>query len=315
MTEVTQGEHQEDRAERVGSSMVYGIAFEGGHDAFNLLVHKRGITPNDHMDRGTRFEEPIMGWGAEIMGWEYRKAATVRWEKNGVLYRDTADFHAKPTGKGEDSEFLCEVKSHGHFMEQFYGADSSSQVPPRVHVQCQMHCYANNADYCRVIAHFGSTRPRVFQVNFDPELWTMIEEKVEHFWNTYVLTKTPPPADDSESCGDMLKHIQQQDDVLVDASEEIIAADAELQVVNDRLRVDKMRKEFLQNTIREGIGEHAGVKGPGWERRAKETKPRTKVNNKALVAELGMLYPDLLAKHTTTTQGGRRLTRKDTSND
>jgi hypothetical protein len=295
--------------------MVYGIAFEGGHDAYRLLVHKQGITPNDHMDRGTRFEEPIMGWGADVMGWEYRKAATVRWEKNGVLYRDTADYFARPIGKGEDSEFLCEVKSHGHFMEKFYGTDSSSQVPPRVHVQCQMHCYANNVDYCRVIAHFGSTRPRVFQVNFDPELWAMLEEKVEHFWNSYVLAKTPPPADDSESCGDMLKHIQQQDDVLVTASEEIITVDAELQAVNDRLRVDKMRKEYLQNTIRENIGGHVGVQGPGWKYTTSDGKSKAKVNNKALVAELGMLHPDLLAKHTTTTQGGRRLTRKDTSND
>jgi len=299
-----------DRAERIGSSMVYGIAVEGGHQAYDLLVNKQGVVPNDAMDRGTAFEQPIMDLASKNHGWENHKAETIRWEKNGVPYRNTADFWAWTKGN-ESNKFLCEVKSHAHWIEPNYGANYSDAVPERVTIQCQMHCFANNMDSCRVVSHFGVERPRVFEVGFDPELWGIIERRCELFWHKHVLTKIRPPADKSESCTDLLKHVKQVDAELVDGGDDLDKLDDELQAIAASDKVNKCRKAEIQNILRERIGEHDGVQSGDVIYTARFARnPKPVIDKKGLIQRLAQEQPGLLEEFTSTPTGGRRLQRR-----
>ena len=299
-----------DRAERVGSSMLYGIAVEGGHQAYDLLVNKQGVVPNDPMDRGTFFEQAIMDWASKNHGWENHKAETIRWEKNGVLYRNTADHWAWTKGN-ESNKFLCEVKSHGPWIEANYGANYSDVVPDRVMVQCQMHCFANKTDFCRVIAHFGVDRPRVFEVRFDPEMWGMIERKCELFWHNHVLTKIPPLADESGNCTDLLMHVKQVDAELVDGGEDLDELDDELQAIAANDKVNKCRKAEIQNILRERIGEHEGIESGSVIYTARPTKnPKPVIDRPGLIRRVAQEQPELLAEFTSTPKGGRKLQRR-----
>ena len=101
-----------DRLERIGSGMIYDIVAEGGHDAYEKLVLKIPTQLNDVMRRGMKLELPMMEWAAEDNEWSFRKAETVRWEQDGVPYRDTPDFWIQENG----SEILAEGKTHNMWM-------------------------------------------------------------------------------------------------------------------------------------------------------------------------------------------------------
>jgi len=301
-----------DRNERIGSSMIHNVCFEGGRQSWDQLVLKVQIPENPAMKRGNWLEEPIMARAAEDHGWTYRRAPTIRKDLDGVLLRNTCDYWAK----GKDGvEFLCEVKSHSIHMEHQYGVDYGGQVPDRVYVQCQMHCEFNNVPFCRVIAYFGGNAPRVFVVKRDREFWGRLEAKCIKFWNTYVVTKTPPPITDAEACINSLKRVPIESDVFVGATPEDIERDNRLQIVNGQLKVLKIEKEQLQNEFREAIGENVGMESSDWKITLRMSKPKPKTNYEALVHSIGdRISPECIEKFTTTKEGTRTFSRREINN-
>lgn len=296
-----------DRLERIGSSMIHNICFEGGYNSYEKLVLKKPTPVNDPMERGLRFELPIMQWAADVNGWTFRKTDTKRWEKDGVPYRDTPDFWGR--SKDSDDEFICEVKSHSSWIEDEYGEEYGSQVPERVAIQAQMHCEANHRDHCRVIAFFGSTRPRVYLVDRDPELWGMIEQKCAKFWHDHVIPKVIPAVNGSADCSKFLARIEQANDKLIEAEATDIELDARLQDVEAQLTIWTAEKKKIQNHFRERISENLGVVGPDFKWTLKANKLKKVVDYKAITAELYPQHPDLFDKHTTYAEGSRILRR------
>jgi|TARA_Y100000310_G_scaffold10507_1_gene11188 predicted phage-related endonuclease len=285
--------------------MAYGICFEGGYEAYKSLVLKERVKVNDPMERGLRFEEPIMQWAADNNGWTFRKIDTVRWEQDGVPYRDTADF----IGLNVDGEeFLCEVKSHSTWMEKEYGEEFGSQVPDRIAVQCQMHCEANNKDSCRVIAFFGVKRPQIYTVYRDAEMWALIHEKCKQFWQNHVVPKEMPPVDGSEICAGLLSRIAQSDDLVVVGGEKDQAKDRRYLEINEAIEALTAEKTELGNWFRERIGSSVAIEGETFRYSHKANRPKVVVNYQAIVRELAPA-PEMIEKHTTITEGNRVLRR------
>ena len=291
-----------DRLERIGSGMIYDIVAEGGHDAYEKLVLKIPTQLNDVMRRGMKLELPMMEWAAEDNGWSFRKAETVRWEQDGVPYRDTPDFWIQTNG----TEILAEVKTHNMWMFEDYGDEFSGDVPDRVFCQAQFHCAANDTDECRVISSFGGEKPLVFIVQRDPVVWKNIHKACVAFWENHVKTKTPPPVDGSAECTSLLNRTPRANESLLEPIASDIETHKKLEKVKGQIKSLEAEKDELCNYFKDRIGENLGIANDALRYTWKANKPSTVINYKGLINELSP-DPELLAKYTKTEEGNRVL--------
>ena len=292
----------EDRLERIGSSMIYDIVANGGHEAFEKLVLKIPTTMNDLMERGVRFELPVMQWAADSNGWAFEPADTLRWEQDGVPYRDTPDFWIKTNGK----KILAEVKTHNMWIREQYGDEHSEDVPDRVFCQAQFHCAANDAEECRVIPSFGGEKPLVYVVRRDRTVWKNIHAACVKFWKEHVETKIPPPADGTDGCTNLLNRRVRNNDDMMEALTEDVAKHYRLAEVKAGIKGLTAEKNEISNYFKERIGENLGIQNDAIRYTWKKNKDREVINYDGLLAEAN-LDPELIAKYTRTVEGSRVL--------
>ena len=287
-----------DRLERIGSSMIYDIVANGGHEAYEKLVLKIPTPPNDYMERGVRLELPMMEWAADANGWEFTKADTVRWEQDGVLYRDTPDFWI--------GDVLAEGKTHNMWIRDQYGDEFSDVVPDRVYCQAQFHMAANKAEECRVVASFGGEKPEVFIVRFDEKVWKGIHADCAKFWHQHVVPGIPPKANGSDASTNLLNQIPRVNEDFIEANDKDLEKHRQLETIKGEIKALTADKNELQNYFKERIGESTGIQNGSLRYTWKANKPKVVIDYKALVAELAP-DPELLEKYTTEITGSRVL--------
>ena len=291
-----------DRLERIGSSMIYGIVAHGGHDAFEKLVLKIPTPMNQYMERGIRFELPVMQWAADDNGWVFEKAETVRWEKDGVPYRDTPDFIIM----SGSTKILAEVKTHSPWIREQYGEEYSSDVPDRVYCQCQFHMLATDINECRVIASFGGEKPEVFIVQRDRVAGKNIHKACTEFWGKHVKTKIPPEPNDTEDSTSLLNRTPQKNEVMVEAIEQDVENHLRLEEVKQQLKILQAEQTAISNYFKNQIGENRGIQKDQLCYSWKPNKPKKVTDYKAVAEELSA-PPDLISKHTHIVTGNRVL--------
>ena len=285
-----------DRLERPGSSMVYDIVVTGGQEAYEKLVLKIPTIVNDYMERGLRFELPSMQWAADDNGWEFTKAETIRWEQDGVPYRDTPDFWIVVNGK----KIMVEVKTHNQWLREQYGEEYSEDVPDRVFVQCQMHCEAWDTEECRVVASFGGEKPEVFFVYRDRTVWKNIHKACVAFWHDHVLTKIPPPPVEAS------KYPRLRDENMLVATEEHLAKHNRRDEIIGMIGGLTDEKKEIDEWFKIAIGENVGIQNDALRYTWKASKAKQVINYKGLIHEMNP-DPELLAKYTKTVEGNRIL--------
>jgi len=285
-----------DRLERIGSSMIYDIVSNGGQEAYEKLALKIPTIVNDYMERGLRFELPVMQWAADDNGWTFTKAETVRWEEDGVPYRDTPDFWIESNGK----KILAEVKTHNQWIREQYGAEYSEDVPDRVFCQAQFHCAANDVDECRVIPSFGGEKPEVFFVYRDRAVWKNIHKACVAFWHDHVLTKIPPPPVEAS------KYPRLRDENMLVATEEHLAKHNRRDEVIGMISGLKAEKDEIDEWFKIAIGENVGIQNDALRYTWKAGKAKQVIDYKGLIHEMNP-DPELLAKYTKTVEGNRIL--------
>ena len=285
-----------DRLERPGSSMVYDIVVTGGQEAYEKLVLKIPTIVNDYMERGLRFELPSMQWAADDNGWEFTKAETIRWEQDGVPYRDTPDFWIESMGR----KILVEVKTHNQWIREQYGDEHSEDVPDRVFVQCQMHCEAWDTEECRVVASFGGEKPEVFFVYRDRTAWKNIHKACVAFWHDHVLTKIPPPPVEAS------KYPRLRDENMLVATEEHLAKHNRRDEIIGMMSGLTDEKKEIDEWFKIAIGENVGIQNDALRYTWKASKAKQVINYKGLIHEMNP-DPELLAKYTKTVEGNRIL--------
>jgi len=258
-----------DRLERIGSSMIYDIVSNGGQEAYEKLALKIPTIVNDYMERGLRFELPVMQWAADDNGWTFTKAETVRWEEDGVPYRDTPDFWIESNGK----KILAEVKTHNQWI---------------------------HTEECRVVASFGGEKPEVFFVKRDRTVWKNIHKACVAFWHDHVLTKIPPPPVEAS------KYPRLRDENMLVATEEHLAKHNRRDEVIGMISGLKAEKDEIDEWFKIAIGENVGIQNDALRYTWKAGKAKQVIDYKGLIHEMNP-DPELLAKYTKTVEGNRIL--------
>jgi len=200
---------------------------------------------------------------------------------------------------GEDG--LVEIKTSTSPRWSLY------PVPPEVEAQVQWQMFVTGAPWCDVAALLGGLVFRIERVEADLEYQTNLYRKAVEF-RTLLATQTPPTLSGEDS--DALASVVPQ------TSEEWNQADSGIERVAQLYAEKKyeatLLDQELQNlaiSLKESIGEKAGLVGNGWQATWKQNKPTVKTDweavAKALRTHAPSVYDRTQAMFTSEKPGAR----------
>lgn len=286
-----------------------------------FALRKEGITATDvSVIAGLNpYKTPYQLWAEKLGKYEPEPvgAAAIR----GILLENTvAEFYEMETGRelrrsngivrlkelpwvmasldrtivGEDG--LVEIKTSTSPRWSLY------PVPPEVEAQVQWQMFVTGAPWCDVAALLGGLVFRIERVVADTEYQASLYRKAVEFRNA-LATQTPPTLQGQDS--DALAAVVPQ------ASEEYAIAESGIDRVAalyaEKYYESKLLDEELQNlaiSLKEAIGDKAGITGNGWSATWKQNKSSRKVDWQA-IAEKAAIPADVIEAATREVPGAR----------
>ena len=184
-------------------------------------------------------------------------------------------------------------------------------VPPEVEAQVQWQMFVTGAPWVDVAALLGGLVFRIERVDADIEFQTRLYEKAVAFRDC-VMNGTPPPlqGEDSDALAAVIPW--SGTDEFVEASDGIKRVAA---LYAEKQYESKLLDQELQNlaiSLKEAIGEKAGVFGDGWQATWKQNKATVKTDWEAVAKALRTHAPsvyDRTAAMFTTEKAGARVFR------
>jgi len=158
-------------------------------------------------------------------------------------------------------------------------------VPPEVVAQVQWQMFVTNAPWCDVAVLLGGLVFRIERVKPDAAYQAQLYRKAEEF-RELLATKTPPPlqGEDSDALASVTPWNGLEEWAQADAGIDRVA-----QLYAEKNYEAKLLDQELQNlaiSLKEAIGEKAGVVGEGWSATWKQNKSSQKVDYKLLLEAL-----------------------------
>jgi predicted phage-related endonuclease len=157
-------------------------------------------------------------------------------------------------------------------------------VPPEVVAQVQWQMFVTAAPWCDVAVLLGGLVFRIERVEADVNYQTQLYAKAVEFRNA-LATQTPPTLQGEDS--DALAQVVPQ------TSEEWAQADTSLDrlaaIFAERQYESRLLDQELQNlaiSLKEAIGEKAGIAGQGWSATWKQNKPSLKTDWKEVATKI-----------------------------
>ena len=181
-------------------------------------------------------------------------------------------------------------------------------VPPEVVAQVQWQMFVTGAPWCDVAVLLGGLVFRIERVEASLEMQTSLYRKAVEF-RSLIATQTPPPLQGEDS--DALASVTPWNGL-----EEWAQADAGIERVAQRYSEGRyeatLLDQELQNlaiSLKEAIGEKAGVAGSGWQASWKANKGTIKTDWEAVAEVAKAVAPDTyelaLKTHTVEKPGAR----------
>jgi putative phage-type endonuclease len=214
-----------------------------------------------------------------------------------------------------------DAKNIRSFNPEKWGEDGTDAIPDDYSLQLavQMLCTGGRRAFLPVL--FSGQELRIYHVEHDPDVETMILESAHDFWERYVVPRIPPPPDGSSAYTEHLSRALRQRSgnlVAVDDSTTIEWALALRDAREQEAEIAKVVEEAEQN-LKERIGSAAGLTGPGFRITWKQAAGSPKTNWEAVARTLGADFPailgGLISEHTTTKAGSRRFLPTFTTQD
>ena len=187
-------EQREQRKKHVGSSDIAPIlGVSPWKTAYDCWLEKTGkledgeIT-NEAMELGNELEPIIINRAEKLLG-ELTRDVQIPYDKDksplvvnidAVVLADAIPVEAKSTG----------IKSF--YVDEAWGDEGTDEVPNYVTLQCHAHMICMASDICHVPTIIGGRGFKMFFVPRSEALVPIIIEKVEEFWNEFVLKDLPP---------------------------------------------------------------------------------------------------------------------------
>jgi putative phage-type endonuclease len=291
-----------------------------------FALRKDGITATDAAVIAglSPYKTPYQLW-AEKRG-EYTPDAPGAAAVRGILLENTvAEFYEMETGRelrrsngivrikeipwamasldrtvvGDDG--LVEIKTSASPRWNMY------PIPPEVEAQVQWQMFVTGAPWVDVAALLGGLVFRIQRVDEDIEYQTRLYQRAIDFRDA-VINGTQPALQGADS--DALASVKPQSSdefaTATDGIERVAALYAERQY-ESRLLDEELAN--LAISIKEAIGEKAGVYGSGWQATWKQNKPTIKTDWEAVAEIAKAVAPDTyqaaLKTHTVEKPGAR----------
>ncbi len=294
-------EQQDIRAKGIGASEVAALVgldpYRSPIDIWRRKVEGERSEANNHTRRGRFLERAILDWYAAETGRAIRPGSTAAYRRNPLVL-------ATPDAMAADRVIEAKAPSWRTAHEWEDGS-----VPERYVAQTTQQMIVAGVEIADVVAYVDE-QLSIVTLHLDPELAASLVEAIDTFWNKYVLTRTPPPPDASESYAEWVKGR------FAKTRGEIIDAPAEAEEWARKLVNAKARREDAEEQEREArshlqhiIGDAAGMRGAFGKVSWKHNKATAKIDWEAVAREVGA-PESLIAKHTQEKPGPRvfRLT-------
>lgn len=241
---------------------------------------------------------------------------------DGLVYHDNYD---------DTPDRGLEIKTHTVHLSHKYGPPGSDEVPAHEFLQCAWNMYVTDLNQWDLVA-FIDGLPTDYEIRRDKELEEMIVEEGRVFWTEHVQGGAPLSPDGSEAYSRYVDALFPRHDIGYRvAGPEFVATIDDLRVTRSQVRELQQQEKVLTQTIKEFIGENAGVefRGPtGDEQRIswKRAKGRIQIDWQAiaqdyrnqiellhsgtsqpLTVEIKKKLDDVITRHSTRGNGTRRF--------
>lgn len=181
------------------------------------------------------------------------------------------------------------------------------EVPVDFNLQCQWYMRATGDRLADLAVLFGVDDFRIKTIAADAELQDMCMDAMCRFWIDHVKTGKPPPPDASDSYKDFLaKRFPKNQGAMLEATPEVDVLVALYQEAERRFGGASDELDTIKNSLKALIGTAEGIIGRWGKLTWRAAKDSSRTDWKALAEELRP-SKELVAKHTTTTPGSRRL--------
>lgn len=299
-------EQHELRRKGIGGSEIAAVAGLSEYmRPIDVWQSKMGIehdNRNHHSDRGKFLEDGIVEWYKRRTGSEVVKPGTLRHERYHIVI-------ATPDGVADETRVL-EVKCPSWRTSSHWGEPGTDQIPDYYLPQVIWEMAVTGLDSADV-ACFAGDDLHIYKVQWSQQLFEALLEMAHHFWETYVLTKTPPPPDASKSYADYLANAYplavEPEFAITDGNDELEAAVSEWRSIKEAEKRLADRKRDAENIIKSAIGSTAGLAGSWGRLRYTNVQGRVATDWRAVAVELGASQ-EQIEKHTSAGKGFRRMT-------
>lgn len=275
---------------------------------FNVYASKvEGLQPEEkaEMRAGLVFEPVIRGLLEERISKVIKPSVFAQ-------HKEIEFVTATPDGLAPDG--VAEYKRVDPTKQDEWGEEGTDQIPDHVLIQVAHQMAVMDAPVAYVGALFGVRLPgdfRHYVVERDLALERIILTRIRAFWETYILTKTPPSMVGSRDVGDFLARRYPEDRrPLAVADEHQVGLIAQLKLATQCAAVATRYEEWAKNQVKDAIGDQAGLIIEGTKQKVtwKVAKGRKTTRWKAL-CEFLEATPEQIAEFTYRSDGSRRFLR------
>lgn len=265
------------------AAKVLGISRWGG--PLSVYMEKKGLyTPDEPGEAaywGTVLEDVV------AREFEKQSGLKVRRENKIFFHPDhpwmIADIDRRIVGENAG----LECKTTSSFMGEEWKGD---ELPDSYYVQIQHYIAVMGWEICYVAVLIGGQRFLWKPVVRNDSLILTIIEKEREFWEDHFMKDVPPPIGINDDPAALWP--KQADDLIVSASDDVIATARALKEAKARAKDAKRDEEMLAAQLKVVIGEHEGIEGvctwkqnktslvTDWELVARELKPDDSVIRK-----------------------------------
>lgn len=331
---------RELRRTGTGSSEIATVAGMGYGSILDIWASKVHGVEKDQtlpMELGSLTEDPIAELYSRRTGLHLSKPGTLVCEGKPIILAtpDRLAHSRKPEklGKGRQDwdsvDRLVECKHTNMRMRYLWGQPGTDQVPEDYLVQAtwEMRSTGAKADaprvrVCDLPVLFDKAEFSIFTVHYSVELALALEEINDRFWTEYVLTRKEPPPEASDRYREILTRLHPthpDPDRYEQATEELVQAALALRQIKAVQKALKLRRNLLENVLRQAIGDATGLQGTFGTASWRKTRDGTKIDYSAVALALrdelrkhtgdqaAKTFAELVAKHTAIKPGVRRL--------
>ena len=291
---------------------------------YSLWLDKTGRAPDEDRDADALER---MYWGStleDVVAKHYATSRSVRVQRiNEMLRHPSCEIAVanvdraivadgsrarwdEKAGRVAGATGLLEVKTaHALAMSGAqWGEPGTDEVPQSYWLQCQWYMGISGLDRADVAVLFGGQKFAVYTIAADP-IFNDLLESARDWWQRHVVGDIPPDPTTEDDARRMWRSHVAGRDLIVDMDvandvRELVEVKAQIKGLEER---EKALRDRILPAFRDAESiSFAGQKLATW----KANKASTKTDWKAVATDCAA-PPELISKHTTTTDGARVL--------